>query len=421
MRVRGIVAMSCLSVFFLSGLAAAQENDHSPSLLLRPNLLRRLQRDRQRQTPRWQNFEKRVQTVPASSERGFELALYYAVTGNEQRGKDAVAWALAHSCETRQIALVLDWVSALVSSAQREVLKTGVPCSYNGPLLPPGIVLRDSLFRTIAFGQTDRSQLESNNKQLLDNIKTARTIDAADLYASVEYLMAVRTFQRADLRQRDPQFFSQLPKEFLLSLKPEQVEHPAWMAHVAALALVTLDPNLESSQFLQGWAMEDSQMLREGPGVAYELLWADPYLPGIAYQNMDPWIYNPSGRLFARVGWNPDACWVAVTPGKFNQENCPADVQAQPPEAAGKEARENQEHDRASFGTLTLITMPAQCAAIPTRKNSETSMLWKLNPHAELAWEHAGKRSPTQADAAGMWPVPDDTSGKVCLAKPNHR
>ncbi len=73
--------------------------------------------------------------------------------------------------------------------------------------------------------------------------------------------------------------------------------------HVAALALVAIDPNLPASQFLQSWALEDTQTLREGPGVAYELLWADPYLPGVGYQNMEPWVYDDHGRLFARANW----------------------------------------------------------------------------------------------------------------------
>ena len=39
-------------------------------------------------------------------------------------------------------------------------------------------------------------------------------------------------------------------------------------------------------------------MIREGPGVAYEFFWADPYLPGVGYQNLDPWVYDrPGGSL----------------------------------------------------------------------------------------------------------------------------
>src|SRR5207244_2745719 len=101
-----------------------------------------------------------------------------------------------------------------------------------------------------------------------------------------------------DLREEDRAFFSQMPVELLLGMKSSDLEHPGWMAHAATLALIGLDPNLASSQFLQGWAISDRQMVREGPGVAYEFLWADPYLPGVVYQNSDAWSYDPHGRLF---------------------------------------------------------------------------------------------------------------------------
>src|SRR5690242_1438062 len=106
MRVRRIVICFITGTALLAAWAAAQEEDHTPQLLLGPKLLRRLQRDRQRETVRWLNFEKRVQTAPDSPERGFELALYYAVTRDPQRGREAVQWALTHPCERRQTALV---------------------------------------------------------------------------------------------------------------------------------------------------------------------------------------------------------------------------------------------------------------------------------------------------------------------------
>ena len=92
-------------------------------LLLTPKLLRRLQRDRQRQTVRWQNFEQRVETVPDSPERGFELALYYAITHDQQRGREAVQWAVAHPCERRQLDLALDWVGNEIPQEDQVRLK----------------------------------------------------------------------------------------------------------------------------------------------------------------------------------------------------------------------------------------------------------------------------------------------------------
>lgn len=399
---RGIVAALLLLTFLFNGVNKAQENDQSQRLLLTPRLLRRLQRDRERQTVRWLNFEKRVQTVPDSPERGFELALYYAVAHDQQRGREAVDWAVTHKCEGRQVALILDWAGELLSADQKGTL-TQANCGLvvTGRPPPAALFLRDHLFKAIALNDGKQNQLDSSSKRVLDDLKQSGSIDPNALYATVEYFMAMRAITRTDLRESDPHFFSLLPKEFLLSLKPDQVDHPDWMAHIAALALVTLDPNLENSQFLQGWAMEDSQMLRDGPGVAYEFLWADPYLPGVAYQNMDPWIYDPTGRLFARTDWERDACWISISPKWHDEQNC------------GKKVTQ--------FGTLTLATLTESCATISTRKNKETTILRNLKPHAQLTYEHDRQRAHEHVDPAGLWPVPNDTSGKVCLESQGRR
>lgn len=376
-------------IFALIGFTlAVTGSEHTPSLLLTPKLLRRLQRDRARQTVRWLNFENRVQSVPESPERGFELALYYAVTHDADRGRQAITWALTHRNEARQAALVLDWAGDLMTPEQAQQLKAVRAQDA-----------RDRLFLAVASDSFDAAQFTNLNAQLIQNLKGPGAVDPATLYASVEYMMAYRTAAHIDLREADAAYFSRVPKLFLLNLNPEQIEHPAWMAHIAALALVTLDPNLESAQFLQGWAMEDRQMLRDGPGVAYELLWADPYLPGIAYENMDPWVYDPSGLLFARTDWEPVACWIHITPTGFEQQNCDASKTTQP----------------GRFGTLTLMRFPAKCTILPPHKNRETMAFWKLPPRAHLAYEMEGQKLSAEADAGGVWLVPNQSSGRVCL------
>jgi hypothetical protein len=401
MRVRLIVTALAATLFLLSGPGeAADGENHSPQLLLTPKLLRRLQRDHIRQTVRWQNFEKRVETASDSPERGFELALFYAVTHDETRGKEAVSWALAHQSETRQVALVLDWAGDVMSPEQEHKLSQW---SQNLPLSgqSPAWAVRDWLFKTVLQGNFDHTLLDRENRYILRDLHKSHAVDPENLYASVEYLTVLRSAKRTDLRDADPRFFAELPKTLLLSLKPAQVEHPDWRVHAAALALVTLDPNLESSGYLQAWAMEDSQMVREGPGVAYELLWADPYLPGIAYQNLDPWIYDPTGTLFARVGWQPDACWISVARGKYEQQNCPA--QSLP----------------TIFGNLHLLSMPGTCAELPVHARNETILLWKLKPGTEMIHEHGQERTHGMADPAGMWLVPNDPGGKICQVSKN--
>ena len=403
MRVRAFIGALCLAGLSLNWMAVAQENEQTPRLLLTPQRLRRLQRDRQRQTVRWLNFEKRIQSVSDSPERGFELALYYAVTHDEAKGREAVAWANAHPCNRRQVALIADWTDELKGQALKSKLSS-CPSVGTGASPPTAVTLRDVLFTAVMTGQIDAKQAERDNSLVIDDLPDALVNNPPDLYAAIEYLMAIRSATQVDPRQQDGPFFSQLPKQFLLSLKPEQVEHPDWMTHIAALAYVSLDPNLENSQFLQGWAMEDSQMLRDGPGVAYEFLWADPYLPGIAYQNMDPWIYNANGTLFARADWQPNTCWIEINVKGMKSQDCPS-----------------SDHESITFGTLTLSKVSSSCVELPPQKRNETAILWGLKPGAQLTLQKANGNVPAKADPAGMWSIPNEVTGKVCVSRHDRR
>ncbi len=358
---------------------------HTPQLLLSAKLVRRLKRDRERQTVRWAHFEERVKTVPDSAERGFELALYSAITGDEARGKEAVAWAAAHPCERRQRALIQDWVGGVAPAA----------CSVQESL-------RDEAFEKIAAGQDTSAISERVRREVIPRFAASGISSSEDLYALIELISVLRVADDKDIRNADPQLFRNLPLEFLLSLKPEEVEHPSWMTHVAALALVTVDPNLEASQFLQGWAMEDKQTLREGPGAGYELLWADPYLPGIAYQNLDPWAYDEEGgRLFARSDWTAGACWIAISKSGVREVNCPPGWQ-----------------DKAvHFGSLTLMPAPVKCMELAHQEMRQSLILWKFAPGQMIAYsdKKGDKKEVTgNADGSGMWHPGANVDGKVC-------
>jgi hypothetical protein len=352
-----------------AGASLAANAQDAPRLLLPPQRLRRLQRDRERQTVRWADFETRIHSVPDSPERGFELALYFAVTQDKKSGREAVDWALSRHCERRQFQLILDWCSDLMSEEERRKLAGACP--------------------TV------------DERATLSSLQNGGYRDAHVLYAACEYLMRVRAAQHTDLRQEASQFFSQLPVEFLLSLKPAQVEHPDWMTHVAALALVAVDPNLEGSQYLQGWAIEDRQRIREGPGVAYEFLWADPYLPGVGYQNLDSWTYNASGRLFARTNWDADACWIAISTRGVEEENCPAGWRDKP----------------GRFGSMILIPMTSRCQELPHLDANETAMLWRLKPNESVSYRDRKQQHSVRADAAGLARLSVGAEGKVCAAR----
>lgn len=374
----------------------AGATDHSPQLLLTPQRLRRLQRDRDRQTVRWINFDNRVQSAPDSPERGFELALYYAVTREEKPGREAIQWALAHPCDRRQVALILDWVDDLVLPDQTHQLAQATCPAARASRIE---ALRDELFFGISLGRNVEPS-EDLKTDLLHPLENGDFQDSRQLYAAVEIIDAVRTTQRIDLREEDRQFFSALPTELLLSLKPDQIEHPAEMTHIAALALVSLDPNLSGSQYLQAWAIENRQMIRDGPGVGYELLWGDPYLPGVGYQNLEPWVYDPAGRLFARADWNPDSCWIRIAKSGVEEENCPPAWRVKP----------------IVFSHLTLVPITATCIFAPHRPSNEVTILWNVQPHQSLSFLESKKIVLAEADPAGMWRLPANVEGNVCIA-----
>ena len=378
-----LISLLFLSLTFLFSQTTWAEDaaPPQPHLLLSVKLLRRLKRDRDRQTVRWTAFENRVKTVPDSPERGFELALYYAITTDEARGKEAVAWAAAHPCERRQDALIEDWVGGV----------TAAVCAT-----PPS--LRDQAFQLIAKGADVSALAQKAKAQLIPQLSANGIGSASDLYATIELLSVLRANGAGDIREGASQFFRSLPEEFLLSMKPEQVEKPDWMMHVAALALVTVDPNLEASQFLQGWAMEERQTLHTGSGVAYELLWADPYLPGIAYQNLDPWFYDDErGQLYARSGWDVGACWVSVSRRGVQELNCPPGWQDK----------------TVQFGSLTLLPMDSKCLEVARQDTRQSFVVWKLAPGETVTYRDK-KEIAVYADVSGMWRPGANIEGKVC-------
>src|SRR6476619_2654635 len=68
-----------------------------PRLLLRAERIRRLKRERERQSIRWEQFKTLMSGHAQMPEPGFALALYYAVTADAGAGKQAVEWASSAS------------------------------------------------------------------------------------------------------------------------------------------------------------------------------------------------------------------------------------------------------------------------------------------------------------------------------------
>jgi hypothetical protein len=233
-----------------------------------------------------------------------------------------------------------------------------------------------------------------------------------ELYALAEIIIAVRESTRTDLRSNDGQQFEFLPTQFLLSLHPAQVEAPSWQMRAAALALVDMDPNLTSSQFLQGWAMEDTRVMRSGRGVAYEFLWANPYLPGVSYYNLDPWSYDPdAGVLYARSSWDKDSCWIRLDATGVADENCTAGWREHPFEA----------------GRLNLIPFAGGCLDVPRSPEpgnglpAKTLILWGLPPGARFTYRVDNQTISRNADHAGLFLVPINGEDRICPAGAHER
>ena len=127
--------------------------------------------------------------------------MYYAATQDEARGKEAVAWALAHSCDRRQVSLVLDWCSAVVRQEDRDKLKAAACPVQFGPRDAKSF--RDEAFSKLANGEDIAPLIEESKKSLIPALTGGGFQDAAELYAACEFFSVARTATQTDLREED--------------------------------------------------------------------------------------------------------------------------------------------------------------------------------------------------------------------------
>src|SRR5215469_15724862 len=77
-----------------------------PRLFLTAHRLKLLRRERERQSPRWEQFQLLMAGKAPMPEPGFAEALYYQIAGDSASGQQAVKWALGPGADLRQLALV---------------------------------------------------------------------------------------------------------------------------------------------------------------------------------------------------------------------------------------------------------------------------------------------------------------------------
>lgn len=327
--------------------AAADEDFHvftdSPRLLLTKQRLRLLQRERERDSMRWQQFDALVSAGAPMPEAAVAQALYYQVSGNAAAGRKAIEWALSDAgTDLRQLALVFDWCGKLMTAAQADRLAAKIEAAIGPPRDDlPGQAAR--AMAAIAIADRLKDQGESVLKPLVENWwrgGASKKATRDQEYALMELLHAVRDNAGVDLRESEPGFFKDLPIDQVMAHYPARFpgqDNDFWVpvfvaasgngtgepdpkqavwSRAAGLAMVAFDPNSEQVQYLQGFLMQDRFMLRDGLGAVYEFLWANPYQPGLSFTLLPLVFHNAAtGDVFARTSWDEDATWIGYFDG----------------------------------------------------------------------------------------------------------
>ena len=322
----------------------------SPRLLLPANRLRLLQRERERKSARWLQFDTLVTGGAPMPEPGFAYCLYYRVSGQAAWAKQALDWALSDKAtprqpETlRQLALVYDWCGQAATEDQMNRLSQKIRLGITGASATDVKTQSARALAVIAVADEFPDHGESLLKPMVEKwwrqdiitkIKAGQPAIAREhTYALLEFLHAIRDNLKIDLRQDASDFFKGLPTDHLVSHYPAPVLTPdneyripvyvrngepsvadAVLSRAAEFAMVAYDSNAAENQFLQGWLMQNRFLMRGALGAVYEFLWANPYQPGLSYFQV-PLVYHDgtTGHLFARTSWDEDASWL----GYFN-------------------------------------------------------------------------------------------------------
>ena len=194
-----------------------------PRLLLTKQRLRLLQRERERDSMRWQQFDALVSSGAPMPEAAVAQALYYQVSGNAAAGRKAVEWALSDSAtDLRQLALIFDWCGKAMTPAQADRLAAKIEQAIGAP--------RDDLpgqssraLAAIAIADHLKDQGESILKPMVEQWwrgGASKKIARGQEYPLMELLHAIRDNVTVDLRETAPVYFKDLPFDHLMAHYP---------------------------------------------------------------------------------------------------------------------------------------------------------------------------------------------------------
>jgi hypothetical protein len=319
-----------------------------PRIFLRAARLRLLKRERERQSLRWTQFEALISGGARMPQPGFAQALYYRVSGDEAAARRAVQWASQASGDLRQTALVFDWCQEVLSPRESGALAGRLAAGIEQSGADPSVgAARSRMLAAVALaGHSDQTSSREIavlvkawwGKRVAPGLREGRPVATRDdAYALFEFLHAVRDSLQTDLREDATAYFKDLPYSHLLSHYPARypaseneyripaakgLSEPdldrAALSRAAELSMVAFDANAPESQVMQGWLMHDQFILRGPFGIPYELLWANPYQPGLSYYHVPLMFHDPvRGQLYARSSWEEDALWIGYADGEL--------------------------------------------------------------------------------------------------------
>jgi hypothetical protein len=336
--------------------------DH-PRLFLQARRLRFLERERERQSLRWRQFQALVEGKAAMPEPGFAWALYARVSGQPALCRDAVRWALSPGADLRQSALVFDWCQPELTTEDSRALSAALERGAAWARKTPGVAaVRDRALAAVALAGHREELAARELRSVIQDWWRGQIVPAlegagdpvapGDLFALMEILHAVKDNLDIDLRDPVKSWFHDLPlvrlfhyvpapfpgaeNDFYLPADGAAVPdlRRAALARAADLALVALDANTQPAGFLQGWLMRDTLLMRGPFGIPYELLWANPYQPGLSFHHAPRFYHDRRlGRLCVRSGWDDEAAWLQYRDGGFLQSAGGAPRDAAPPPA----------------------------------------------------------------------------------------
>jgi hypothetical protein len=322
----------------------------APRLFLRPARLKLLRRERERQSLRWEQFEGLWNGNAPFPELGWTAALRYQIAQDNSAAKTAIQWAVnAASTDIRQLALIADWCNPVLGGADLARVQGKLAKSLTGPAPNTLAEARDRAMAAVALSESQPDAAEKALTAVYDGFWMQAFIPSlraggvrvanSDACALMELLHVFRDNVNYDLRESFPAWFKDYPLVHLMAHYPapwpaaeNEFRIPAdreirktgpnldkaVLSRAAELSMVAYDSNSSETQLVQGFLMNDRFAMRGTYGIPYELMWANPYQPGLSYYHVPLAQHDAiGGQVFVRSTWEDDASWIGFFDGRL--------------------------------------------------------------------------------------------------------